>query len=365
MQVTEAISKFLEDNGRFQIYHPRLEVQVNVKHSDKKIQKEKYYLWTDGKESWKPIRIPYSDGSYKDPQLYFSTDKFEKIGLSGWNWRDKVSEWVGFDFDSVVNHNRSGLSHETLLKIQEEVKRIPWVTIRKSTSGNGFHLYVFLKNPPTVNSRKEHKQLAKAILDLMIGRVSISLQSKVDCYGMILWVWSRHSGKKGFELVKQGVPLSLIPENWRDSIPVNKGIKEISRSVTRVPLSGDHLKLLEWMQANGEYWHWNEDKHLLVTHTSSLLKAHKALNLPGPFETLAEGKEGVDWNCFMYPMSIGWVVRRFTQGTEEEITWGKDTGGWTRCFYACPCNFCDCLPDINGVVPVQRHLHLSYTGQSI
>lgn len=338
MQVTKVLEQFLDKFGRFPIYKPELECQVNVVQGKSKIQKERYYLWTDGITRWKPIRIPYSDGTYRNPEFFSDITKFAKIGLSGWNWKEKVSEWVGFDFDSITNHKASGLSHEELIKIREEVKKIPWVTIRKSTSGNGLHLYVFFKKPPPVESRKEHKMLAKAVLDLMAGRLSLPLQSKVDVFGGILWIWSKNQGEAGFELVKEGSKLALIPD-WKSSVPLNKNVKRLSQSIPRHSLSPDHLKLLEWLKENNEYWHWNGEKHLLVTHTSSLLKAHIAMKLKGPFDTLAKGKKDIDWNCFMYPLKEGWVVRRFTQGTQEEITWGKDSGGWTRCFFDCPCNF--------------------------
>ena len=56
---------------------------------------------------------------------------------------------------------------------------IPWVTVRKSTGGNGIHLYVFLPDVPTAN-HTEHAALARAVLGQMSALVGFDFKAKVD-----------------------------------------------------------------------------------------------------------------------------------------------------------------------------------------
>jgi len=81
-------------------------------------------------------------------------------------------------------------------------------------------------------------------------------------------------------------------------------------------------------------WYWDNDNHLLVTHTVHLKDAHEALNLRGIFETDSAGTNLEEQNCFCAPLRNGaWAVRRFSPGIQEHETWMQDGRGWTRCYF--------------------------------
>lgn len=97
-------------------------------------------------------------------------------------------------------------------------------------------------------------------------------------------------------------------------------------------LDREHERLIGFLQDNRLNWSWSAEHHILTTHTASLKKAHAALGLKGPFETIATYRNGPDLNCFCFPMQDGaWVVRRYGNA-EEASTWSKDRAGYTRCY---------------------------------
>ena len=307
------------------------------------------------KETWKSFRIPYrareTDSNYTDKPLRFSTDHFEAVGLSGWNWKKKESEWVGFDFDSIANHQQ-GLNDEELNDIRRRVEEISWVTSRRSTSGKGLHFYIYLSPPIPTISHTEHAGLARAILGIVSARIGKNLEGKVDVCGGILWVWHRRQSADGYTLIKEGSALDDVPTNWRDHVEVVKGKKRRIRAPTATDaderyleeligktriadLDDGHRKIIGWLvQANKLAW-WDQDRRLLVAHTFDLQECHRALKLKGPFYTSASGKEtGNDQNCFAFPLrNSGWVLRRHTRKCAEHPSWTIDPSGWTRCYF--------------------------------
>ena len=167
-----------------------------------------------------------------------------------------------------------------------------------------------------------------------------------------MWCWHRkHAcGTDGLALIKQGEVLKEIPD-WRDRLPIVARRRTVPRLIAedprssqdrlfdvltgdKTPLDAEHNRLLDWLREQDAPASWNQDQHMLVTHTYWLKEAHKALRLKGPFETVSTGRNKTsDINCFAYPRQGGaWVVRRYTPGVAEAATWGKDTSGWTRCF---------------------------------
>ena len=77
---------------------------------------------TDGQETWKSFRIPYNAATnpeYEDKTVNFNIAAHtEAIGMTGWDWYNKQSLWVAYDFDSLVSH-KAGLSTQELINIQE------------------------------------------------------------------------------------------------------------------------------------------------------------------------------------------------------------------------------------------------------
>lgn len=320
-----------------------------------------WHAWSDGITTWKPIRIPYgaatTNPTFDDTPMSWDLSQHALgIGLTGWNWVRKESLWVGFDFDAIAGHseNHAGkLTDKELAEVQVAACNIPWVTVRKSTSGNGLHLYVDL-HPVETFTHTEHAAVSRAVLGMMAGKVGFDFHSKVDAKGGNMWLWHRKMrGTPGLSLIKQGTVLDNLPDNWRDHIEVVKGnraktlpafikdsaISEIDKLFddltgqrANIQLDDHHKRLMEWMTTNDCCAHWDQDRNMLVCHTADLKKAHEELGLRGVFETST--KHGSAQNCFAFPWRKGaWAIRRFTPGVQEHASWSQDGAGWTQCFY--------------------------------
>lgn len=365
---TEAIKRMLlamsppHSQDLAALYNHDMEMQLTVAQDDgERIDKDyngrKWHGYTNGTEIWKSIRVPYdanSEPHYEDGPLTFDiTTHTDGIGLTGFDWKSKVSRWVGFDFDSITNHKGSGITDAEMEEVVRKASEIPWITIRKSTSGNGLHLYVFLNGVPCEN-HTQHAALARSILGKMSATVGYDFSANVDCLGHVLWIWHRKQrGTDGLSLVKQGVPLVDIPPNWKDHVDVvtnkRKKIKpsliadsesktgtkdpidefeELAGQHLQVPLDSQHKALMAWLENNMAVSWWDADHHMLVCHTSDLKKAHTELKLKGVFETNTSGSS--EQNCFAFPKKHGqWTVRRFSPGVQEHESWYQDSSGWT------------------------------------
>lgn len=366
---TMAIANFLnckthEDLAK--LYNPEMEVQVNVSQLNGTIIKQEFRnkewsAYTDGVQVWKPFRIPYNASTtptYEDKPLSYDLAIYaEGIGMTGWNWVKRVSTHVAFDFDAMVGHSEKHskkLNESELQEIENVVSNIPWITLRLSTSGKGRHIYVHLDSVPTEN-HNEHAALARAILSMLSGITGFDFASKVDICGGNMWVWHKKMiGTEGLKLIKQGTILTDIPPNWREHVRVvskqskktlpqfidhidttnpEQLFQELTGQRTRVSLDDTHKKLIQYLMDHRARWWWDNDHWMLVTHTSHLLEASRALNMKGVFQTLATGSNyGNDHNCFMFPIRNGaWTVRRFSEGTKEADTWEQDGRRWTKC----------------------------------
>lgn len=364
---TEAIKAFLNHATHPDLagmYNHDMEVQLNVAQDNgERISGEyrgkKWHGYTDHDTTWKPFRIPYNadtEPEYNDVPMKFDIKHAESIGMTGWDWKNKLSRWVAFDFDAVTGHSEKHqriASQEDLNRIRESVSELPWVTVRYSTSGKGLHLYVMLEPVPT-NNHTEHAALARAILSQMSGLVGYDFESKVDICGGNMWVWHRKMrGTRGLKIIKQGSKLEKPPEKWQQHINVTRGrnakvkhnlpddgsipeiidrFESLTSKRSRVPLDDEHKKLVHWLNKNcRKSWWWDADGHMLVCHTLDLKIAHNELNMRGLFDTSSEGSS--DQNCFAFPMRRGaWAVRRYSMGVSEHASWDQDGKGWTRCF---------------------------------
>ncbi len=370
---SEAIKKLLNAKTHpdlAALYTRNMEVQYNVAQDNGERVEQDYkgragiQSYTDGLDRWSAFRIPkQANTDPVDNDCDVHTDLYthaEGIGMTGWDWHNRQSHWVAYDFDALTGHSEKHLKKLTDIELQnlkDVVAKIPWVTIRLSTSGKGIHLYVFLE-PVTTANHTEHAALARAILGYMASLTGFDFQSKVDTCGGNMWVWHRKmTGTDGLKLIKQGERLKDIPANWKDHVRVVTGnarktlpefitsnvdanpalvdlFEEVTAQKTRIPLDQDHQKLIKWLHDKGACAWWDQDHHMLVTHTVYLQEAHTTLQLRGVFKTNAKGENyGADHNCFAYPLKRGgWVVRRYTPGVAEEPTWDQDGKGWTRSY---------------------------------
>ena len=367
----QAITNFLNENTHndlAQLYNLGMECQVNVAQDDgERIEGDfhgrQWHGWTDPitGDIWKSFRIPHnanSEPTYEDRKMTFSLPHHaEGIGMTGWDWQNQVSRWVAYDFDAISGHSEkhaTKLEPKELEEVQKAAAEIPWVSVRKSTSGKGLHLYVFT-HPVETKNHHEHAALARAILGVMSSLTGFDFNSRVDVCGGNMWVWHRKmKGTDGLELIKQGRSIreDEIPITWRDHIKVISGrsgrstpgfikedegdeFAEMSGQRSYVKLDDQHQRLVKYLADNGASHWWNQDHRMLVAHTHDLQSAHQSLGLRGIFHTVAEGREkGMDHNCFMFPLSRGgWVVRRYTKGTGEHSSWNQDGNGWTFCYF--------------------------------
>jgi hypothetical protein len=267
--------------------------------------------------------------------------------MTGWNWDSRCSIWVALDYDAITGH-ATGLSEAQLREIQERACAVDWVTVRRSTSGRGLHLYVQFDPPIPTANHNEHAELARWTMLKLSECTAFDFQAGVDTCGGNMWLWHRKmNGSHGLKLVKQGSPFTDVPHDWRNCFTVGRRrtkpqvftpsdrdrlFDELTGK--HVPLDADHRRLIDWLDERRTPCSWNEDQQKLVTHTYWLKEAHKALGLRGRFETVSTGRnKDTDINCFAFPLRRGaWVVRRYTQGVAEAATWDKDKAGWTHCY---------------------------------
>lgn len=364
---TEAIKAFLTrvtHKDLADLYNHDMEVQVNVaQDSGERYEGEykgkKWQGWTDATgQIWKPIRIPYkakSEPEYTDGPINFDlAAHVDAIGMTGWDWKARLSRWVAFDFDAIIGHSdkhTKKLTQEQMEAVRKAACSLDFVTVRKSTAGRGLHLYIFLEPVITAN-HTEHAALARSILGMMSAITGFDFVSKVDVCGGNMWVWGRKmAGTDGLTLVKQGTVLSTIPAGWRDHVKVISGARrknlpqdiEAAKTVDqfdelcgqnqRIQLDEEHQALINCLKDMNALWWWDQDNHMLVTHTVWLKKAHDALGMRGIFETASAGKDLNVQNCYAFPLRKGaWTVRRFGQGVQEHTSWSQDSSGWTRCY---------------------------------
>lgn len=357
---SKAIKGFLDLNGVKHLasrYHGGMEVQVNVAQDDGDVERtNRGKRYTDGVTSWSNFRMPKGAMGDPEPNDYDVRWDFaahvSDIGMTGWDFANKVSRWVGYDFDSIANHADAGLTPIELEEVLNAVKQLEWAEIIRSTSGLGYHVYVNLPDVPTKN-HTEHAALARAILARMSALTGHDFSNSVDVCGQILWVWSRRAknNEKSFEKIRAGRQLLAdeVPPNWKDHINVVKGtsrrvkmgtiptdqasaMEMLTGQYPRLPLDDKHKELMQFLADNNCTWWWDKDLHMLVTHTVHLKKAHDELHCLGVFET--NSSHSTDQNCFCYPLARGaWVVRRYGKMVNEANTWDIDDNGWTRAYF--------------------------------
>jgi len=341
-------------------YSHDMECQVNVAQDDgDRVEGDykgrQWHGWSNGLETWKSFRIPYkasTDPEYDDREMSFDlVNHAEGIGMTGWNWRERVSKWVAYDFDAIIGHREKHskkLSPTELEEIKNAASSVDWVTVRKSTSGKGLHLYVYLQDIPTRN-HTEHSALARAILGKLSAITGFDFHGKVDACGGNMWVWHRKmQGTDGLEIIKKGGILYDIPPNWKDHIKVVTGkrrkvdlpnmedinnFEELAGQCNFVLLDDDHKNLINYLVEKEAFFWWDSDHHMLVCHTKDLEDAHRDLGMKGIFKTNSPGEDRNEQNAYAFPMRHGaWTVRRYTPGVEEDVSWEQDGQGWTKCY---------------------------------
>jgi hypothetical protein len=360
MKVTENIQRYLAMHTHpdlAALYNPGMEVQVMVR-PDGGHPTEGGKSYSDGINTWFNFRIPKNARTtpeFRDWELKWPLQEHcLAIGMTGWNFAERKSMHVAYDFDAIcgTSHQGTGVTQEELDRVRDAACAIPWVETRKSTGGGGLHLRVHLgKGVPTAN-HTEHAALGRAILGMMSAEAGFDFADKVDICGGNMWVWHRKMTPEnsGLTLVKpRERDLNDVPENWRDHIDVvsrkrrkvrvpglndsaQDKLASLADTTKSAPLDDTHRKLMDWLTENRWTCVWEADHGMMRTHTAGLAEAHAALDYLGFFKTLATGRDKSDYNCFAFPKPDGgWRVVRYGQGTLEADTWVQDAD-WTYCY---------------------------------
>lgn len=347
-----------------------METQVNVAAGNGEPVAGKRATWTDGSNEWWNLRVPkgaMDAPSFSDYDLTWPLEVHaEGIGSTGWDWEQRVSRWVGFDFDALVGHAKGvGISAQDLLEVRRKASELPYVETRNSTGGKGLHLYVNLTAIPTAN-HTEHAALARCILGMMSTEAGYDFASQIDCCGSVMWIW--HSKmtmeNEGLKLIKPAskiLGVDDLPANWKDHIEVvsRKRTKvrvngvdtecqdpfdSLTSARAKVDLDNTHKGIIDELARSGYSTVWIPDYHLCQTHTMALKGLMQdsqicaELGLKGVFDTTSVGTDRATPNCFMFPLMNGaWKVYRFGQGVSEHATWEQDGEGWTTSYFnRCP-----------------------------
>jgi len=271
-----------------------------------------------------PLRIPKGANtetpSFEDKPLAWPPELFATgIGCTGWNWKDQTSRWVGYDFDAISGHAQGvGVSDDELQRVREAACALPWVEVRRSTGGSGLHLYVLLDGIPT-KTHTEHAGLARCILGMMSSETGFDFASRIDACGGNMWVWHRKTTpeNRGMELIKAAEKTlgeSDLPANWREPPPELPEFESVK-------LSEDHTADLAAL-GNPEFV---PEKQCYRSH-SKLLEQNVRR---GRFQTVSDGTDISTPNCFIFPLTEGWRVVRYSPGTKEHPSWTHGKWTWT------------------------------------
>jgi len=340
------------------------ETQVNVAAGTGEPVAGKRSTWSNGTDEWFNVRIPKNaatDPTFTDYRIPFPLDLHaEGIGLTGWDWRARRSRHVGYDFDAITGHAKGiGVAESELEKVKAAACALPYVEVRRSTGGGGLHLYVYFDaDGIPANNHTEHAALARCILGMMSAEVGFDFASQIDACGHVMWIWHRKMTPEnhGLEVIKPAekrLATADMPANWHDHIEVVRGrrakirvnqitdkdqdpFEALAASRKIIPLDDSHKSQIEALMRSGFTTLWIADHHLLQTHTCALQRIHadKELGLIGVFQTLSEGRDPGNPNCFLFPLTNGgWKVFRFSPGINEANTWDQDKNGWTTCYF--------------------------------
>lgn len=349
------------------LYTFDMEVQVNVSQVGAEPVEGRRNTWTKDGQSFHHIRVPkdaMSDPHWQDFELRWSLNQHaEAVGMTGWDWANKKSRWVAFDFDAITGHAPGvGVTDEKLQQIREAAIKIPWVQTRKSTRGGGYHMYVFFDEQGVkTENHSIHAALARCVLSKMSQEAGFNFAQAIDACGGNMWVWHRDAtpGNEGFALVHDNTALLSsddLPNNWRDHVDVVtrrrtkikiKGIPDsqdqdfdtMASSRNIVPLDDVHHEVIDLLSEECQCTTvWVPEYNLLQTHTcgfAELMENHPE-KFVGFFETNSEGSNKAEPNCFAFPTPDGgFRVFRFSKGHKEHNSWSQDGQGYTSTYFNC------------------------------
>jgi hypothetical protein len=312
------------------------------------------------------VRIPknaMSDPYYNDPTCDFPLMRHvECIGMTGWNWKQKKSMWVAFDFDAITGHAAGvGVSDDALRLVKDAASKIPWVQVRRSTGGAGLHLYVFFDpdDAPDTPNHNVHAALARAVLGMMEREAGFDFRGNMDVLGGNMWVWHRKISdiNRGLSIIKDYEDFCpQLPDNWLDNLDVVMGtqskikfrgindndydaFESQASSRMKVELDEVHKLIEERVHTSGYTIVWVPDHHCWQTHSKAFEKLLEDYpgEYSGVYRTLSDGGDPGKPNCFAFPLPNGGLrITRFGRGAREHDIWHQDGNDWTWTYFNRP-----------------------------
>jgi len=319
----ELIGKWGEDPSR-------LETQIMCHKMGVKVPDSNMY--EEGGEKFGPQRWPYDaagNPNYSDPPIqYIIRDRMKCIGTTWWDWKNKRSIGLGFDFDSIAGHAEGvGVSDSEIAKLDKI--DVPWLEVIRSTKGMGRHIYIWFKDPyPVTMNHTEHAALARSYIPLIAQHTGLDVEASVDVCGSVMWIHHESATKEnhGYELIKPATQIltaAHVPPNWRDNLEVVTGsrtkvrvqgwtadglptegdeLDEMTQAHARVPLDETHLKILEDLEHTGHTSLWVHDHYLWQGHTAGLKAVYedwkeRGTPMRGLFDTNSLDSDPGKANC--------------------------------------------------------------------
>jgi hypothetical protein len=349
------------------LYNMNMEVQVFVSPNGAEAVEGRRNTWAkDGQTFWH-IRVPKDANSepyWEDKPLDWALSHHAlAVGMTGWDWANRRSRWVAFDFDAITGHAPGvGVTDEKLQQVREAATSIPWVQTRKSTRGGGIHLYVFMDDAgvPTEN-HTIHQALGRCILAKMSQEAGFNFASAIDACGGNMWVWHRDANQKneGLSIVHDAtttISQTDLPTNWRDHVDVvtrkrtkikirgipdseDESFDTMASSRNIISLDEGHKETIQKLSEEcGATTIWVPEYNLLQTHTCAFAQLREQFpqDYIGFFETNSSGNNVAEPNCFAFPLPHGgWKVYRFGRGHKEHASWVQDGREYTSTYFNC------------------------------
>ena len=103
------------------------------------------------------------------------------LGTAFWEWTARQQHTIGIDVDTDHKH-KDGLDSGEFAAALEAVRRVPWLEARRSTGGQGLHVFPHFTHPVAVSTRAEASALAHGLVKLLnSGSIRVAQQSPYSC----------------------------------------------------------------------------------------------------------------------------------------------------------------------------------------
>lgn len=345
------------DPTLLEIWTPEFETQLQADPSRGQPVEGRSGVYSDGCNDFHSVRVPKGANTntptWEDRPLSFAPAVFSsRIGMTGWNYKNKTSHHLGFDFDALVGHSKGvGITDAELERVKNELMSFDFIRVNASTHGTGIHARLMLDNIPDIENHTQHAALARSGLEMLSRETGFDFSARIDALGGNTWFASKSATKAngGFRLIKAATAVlkeSDLPRDWRDHLDVVthkrsrvavRGIEDqsafdkLSESQQAVPLDDQHKAIIAELGKHATT-SMVSDHNCGRSHTEAFRRAHENLGLRGVFQTNSEGSDLGTSNVFFFFLPNGGMrLVRYGKGVQEAPTWNQDGTNWTTC----------------------------------